>query len=201
MYFSPRLMPISSRPWFSRLAIYFALGFGGWSALNWQIGEIAAFSATTTPSGRAEIKAPEFSLKNMDGKITKLSDFKGKVVLLNFWATWCTPCRKEIPDLVKMHENFKKKGFVVLGISLDDDPSAVVPDFIKELKKETGIKINYPILIGDEGISDAYGGIRGIPTSFLVDRLGIVRRKFIGPPGTTSEEIEANFKSAITKLL
>ena len=148
-----------------------------------------------------EIKAPDFTLKDLGGKLVKLSDYKGKVVLLNFWATWCGPCKDEIPDLVKVHDLFKKKGFVVLGISLDDEPQVDVPPFVSSFKKATGVIINYPLLIGDDMIGDSYGGIRGIPTTFLIDRKGIIRKKYIGPPGRTSEEVVATLKTAVTKLL
>jgi len=108
--------------------------------------------------------APDFSLPNTDGKMVKLSDFKGKVVILDFWATWCPPCRKGIPDLVELKNKYKDK-IEILGISIDEftrnSKGEVIP-FMKEYK------INYPILYGDMNITQLYGGIRAIPTSFVI---------------------------------
>jgi peroxiredoxin len=160
---------------------------------------LVVFAATAVNA--QEITAPDFTLKDLGGKPIKMSDYKGKVVLLNFWATWCGPCKDEIPDLVKVYDTFKNKGFVVLGVSLDDEPQVDVPPFVSSFKKATGVKITYPLLIGDDTIGDSYGGIRGIPTSFLIDRKGVIRKKYIGPPGRTSEEVVANLKTAVTKLL
>lgn len=160
-----------------------------------------ALVAFASPALAQDQKAPDFSLKDLTGRTVKLSDYKGKVVLINFWATWCPPCKVEIPDLVKVYDTYKKKGFVILAISLDDDPGKVVPPFVVDFKKDKKVSINYPMLVGDEAVNDAFGGIRGIPTTFLIDRKGVIRKKYIGPPGNSHEEIQAAFKTEITKLL
>lgn len=181
----------------NRKLLSFAMALGLAAALP-----AVAISWPLAPAHAAkEIKAPDFELKDLSGKSVRLSDFKGKVVMVNFWATWCPPCKAEMPDLEKIYGMFKKQGFVVLGVSLDDEPTKAVPGFLADFKKDTGVKITYPILVGDEAIADAYGGIRGIPTTFLIDRKGIVRKKYIGPPGQSSEEITAAFKEAVSKLL
>ncbi|MCK9209725.1 MAG: TlpA family protein disulfide reductase [Ignavibacteriaceae bacterium] len=118
-------------------------------------------------------KAPNFSLKSVDGKTVKLSDYKNKVVLIDFWATWCPPCRKGIPDLIELQKEFKKD-FVVLGISVDSDTKGDVPSFIKNYG------INYPIVYGDESTAKLFGGVSGIPTSFLIDRKGNIVDKHVG---------------------
>ncbi len=170
------------------------------SALLYAIPGVKGISDPPAQAAQ-EVKAPDFALKDMGGKAVKLSDYKGKVVLVNFWATWCPPCKAEMPDLVKVYELYKKKGFVVLGISLDDEPTKAVPEFLTDFRKDTGVKVTYPILVGDEHIADSYGGIRGIPTTFLIDRKGIVRKKYVGPPGSSSQEITSAFKEAVSKLL
>ncbi len=111
---------------------------------------------------------------NMDtSNLTNLSDYKGKVVILDFWATWCPPCRKGIPDLIQIKKEFKDKGVEVIGISLDSftrggaTKNDVIP-FIKEYG------INYPILIGDMNVAQQYGGINSIPTSFVIDKEGYI---------------------------
>ena len=119
-------------------------------------------------------KAPDFSLKSFDGKTIKLSDYKGKVVIIDFWATWCPPCRKGIPDLISIQKEFKND-VVIIGISLDGEKTLKdVPGFVKSYE------INYPIVYGDEKVIAAYGGIEGIPTAFIIDKKGNVVDKHVG---------------------
>ncbi|MBK7632235.1 MAG: TlpA family protein disulfide reductase [Ignavibacteriales bacterium] len=119
-------------------------------------------------------KAPDFSLKSFEGKTIKLSDYKGKVVIIDFWATWCPPCRKGIPDLVSIQNDFTKD-VIIIGISLDGEKTIKdVPSFVKSYG------INYPIVYGDEKVVSAYGGIEGIPTAFIIDKKGNVVDKHVG---------------------
>ncbi len=115
---------------------------------------------------------PHFELKDLSGKIVKSSDYKGKVILINFWATWCPPCKREIPDFIELYKKYQKEDFVILGIALDDLKS--VTDF------KNSYKINYPVLIGDQDVVRKYGNIRGIPTSFLVGRDGKIKKRYDG---------------------
>ena len=116
--------------------------------------------------------APNFTLKTVDGKEVSLKDFKGKVVLINFWATWCPPCREELPLFEKIYEKYKDKGFVILAINTD-------PENLKDFLKDFGVKITFPILIGDDRILDLYP-VRGLPTSFLIDREGKIVKVRLG---------------------
>lgn len=118
--------------------------------------------------------APDFALKSIEGKTVKLSDYKGKVVIIDFWATWCPPCRKGIPDLISIQKDFKDD-LVIIGISLDGEKTIKdVPGFVKSYG------INYPIVYGDEKVVAAYGGIEGIPTAFIVDKEGNVVDQHVG---------------------
>ena len=129
--------------------------------------------------------APELRLENLDGKQLSLSDLRGKVVFVNFWATWCGPCQDEIPSLIDLQNNYASKGFTVVGIAMDEEGKSVVGPFVsKELYDVHGEKlhINYPILLGSDEASDKFGGILGYPTSFLISRNGQVLMKFQGPP-------------------
>ena len=131
--------------------------------------------------------APELTLKDLDGKDLALSDLKGKVVFVNFWATWCGPCQDEIPILIDMQNKYGSKGFTVVGIAMDDEGESVVAPFVaKELYEVNGQKvhINYPILIGNDEAADKFGGVMGYPTSFLLSRNGMQLEKFQGPPDT-----------------
>lgn len=118
--------------------------------------------------------APDFKLKGLDGKPVALSQYRGKVVLLDFWATWCPPCRAEIPGFVDLQKRYGKQGLQVIGLSLDQGDPADVATFVKNNK------INYPVAIADQKVSRSYGGIVGIPTTFLIDRHGRIAQKYIG---------------------
>ncbi|MCI0707518.1 MAG: TlpA family protein disulfide reductase [Ignavibacteriae bacterium] len=121
-----------------------------------------------------KVKAPDFTLKTSDGKTVQLSKLKGKVVLVNFWATWCGPCKAEIPDFMEVYSSYKSKGFEIVGIALDEEGWEVVKPYSDKQK------INYPIVLGDGPLAYKYGGIEAIPTSFLVDQDGYIVGKRIG---------------------
>jgi len=128
--------------------------------------------------------APDFTLKNLEGNDVTLSSLKGKLVFVNFWATWCGPCRQEIPSFIDLVKKYGKDGFTVLGIALDPREFEKVPGFAKE------IGINYPILYDNVGVSELYGGIRSIPTTFVIDREGKVLGQIVGSrPHNVFEEI------------
>jgi len=126
-------------------------------------------------SPKADLAEPELTLKDLDGKDVSLSEYKGKVVLVNFWATWCEPCRVEIPWLIEMQQKYGPKGFVLLGIALDEEGKSVVAPFVaKERFEVNGQKLpmSYKILIGNDDAADKFGGLFGYPTSVLISRDG-----------------------------
>lgn len=134
-------------------------------------------SAATSRPGQADMvgrQAPDFALRNLDGKEVKLADLKGKVVILDFWATWCGPCVKEIPHFIELYKQYKEQGFEMVGISTDRDGVGVVKSFVKKHK------INYSILMADGKVQQAYGEIRAIPTTFIMDKSGKIQRQYIG---------------------
>ncbi|MBW2018827.1 MAG: TlpA family protein disulfide reductase [Deltaproteobacteria bacterium] len=127
--------------------------------------------------------APDFTLKDLNGDTWRLADLRGKTVLLNFFATWCSPCRQEIPDFVRLYEGFRDKGLEIIGVSLDQDGAAVLKPFIEHYG------ITYPILLGTREVVHDYGEIRSIPTTFLIDHNGRISRYFVGlQPGYVIEE-------------
>ena len=135
------------------------------------------------PDAAEALAAPEVSFKNLDGKNVDLSSYKGKVVLVNFWATWCEPCQIEIPWLIEMQQKYSSKGFTVLGVDVDEEGNKVVSAFAaKELFMVNGQKLpmNYPILRGDDAVADKFGGLLGYPTSFLISRDGKIVKKVQG---------------------
>lgn len=122
-------------------------------------------------------KAPDFKLTTLDNKEVKLSDYKGKKVILNFWATWCPPCKAEIPDLIKFYADFKDKDVVILGVDLTQSEKSqnAVADFVKSYG------INYPVALDVDGAVSKNYQVSGIPTSYIIDTQGIIRDKVVGP--------------------
>lgn len=145
-----------------------------------------------SPSASVNFKgsmAPDFELKTLEGKTVHLSDFRGKAVLLNFWATWCEPCKIEMPWFVELQKQYGPQGFQVLGVAMDDASEQDIAKFAKDMG------VNYPILIGKEQVGDAYGGIPFLPFTFFIDRSGKVTDKI---PGLKSRsDIEDDVKKAL----
>ncbi len=141
---------------------------------------ISGNPATGIKAGTPE---PDLKLKTIDGKEVLLADYKGKVVFVNFWATWCDPCRVEIPWLIAMQNKYGPKGFTVVGIAMDEEGKSVVAPFLdKERFDVDGQKLpmNYPIVLGTDEAADKFGGILGYPSSFLISRDGKIVAKFQG---------------------
>jgi peroxiredoxin len=137
-------------------------------------GESKATSALqpTLPPGEVAGMAPAFTLTDLAGKSVSLADFRGKVVVLDFWATWCPPCKREIPDFIDLQKEYGSQGVQIVGIALDE------PDKVKAFAAQNGM--NYPVLIGSNEVAMKYGGIEGIPTTFIIDKSGKIVNKFEG---------------------
>lgn len=117
--------------------------------------------------------APDFSLPQLTGEQLHLSDYRGKVVLLDFWATWCEPCREEVPHFVELQSKYRGRGLQIVGISMDDD-AGPVRDFYQRFH------MNYPVVMGNAATGELYGGVLGLPIAFLIDRDGRIHSKHIG---------------------
>jgi cytochrome c biogenesis protein CcmG, thiol:disulfide interchange protein DsbE len=133
-----------------------------------------------TPAPLAD--EPDVTFKDLQGKDVTLASFKGKVVLVNFWGTWCEPCRGEIPILIAMQQKYGPKGFTLLGAATNDEEKAV-DTFIHTTQFNVGgqqMTMNYPIVMGSDDISNKFGGLLGMPTSFLITRDGKIAKRYIG---------------------
>jgi len=133
---------------------------------------------------------PAFSLKDANGQLVRPVDYKGKVVLLDFWATWCGPCKIEIPWFMEFERQFKDQGFAVVGVSMDEDGWNVIKPYVQNMK------MNYRILLGNDDVSTAYGGLDSLPTTLLIDRDGKIASVHVGVSMGKEE-----FKNAIVQLL
>ena len=121
----------------------------------------------------SNLPAPAITLTDLSGNTVSPSNYKGQVVLINFWAAWCTPCRAEIPQFMTLQDKHGSRGFQAVGISLDD-PEGALRDFCRESK------VNYPMVMGNQKIAEAFGGVLGLPTTFLIGRDGLIHAKYEG---------------------
>lgn len=151
---------------------------------------MARRSGPSHPLGMAQATAaPDFTLESLDGKSMRLSDLRGKAVLLNFWATWCGPCKIETPWLVELQNRYGPEGLQVIGVAMDDSAKEDIAKFAKDMG------VNYPVLLGKEAVGDAYGGVPALPESFFIGRDGKIVDKIMGLRGKS--DIEDSIKKAL----
>ena len=154
------------------------------------VGRPPLFSQQFATPTRAYRIAPDFSRIDLKQKKITLASYRGKVVLLNFWATWCGPCLTEMPTFAEWQKHYGSKDFQVIGISMDDAAPPVISTVAR-------LKLNYPVLMGDEHLGEAYGGILGLPATFLIDRNGRIRARYQGAANLPkiNDDIETLLKS------
>lgn len=145
-------------------------------------------SADTTPTypsydAATAARAPDVQLETLDGDTVRLSDYRGQVVVLNFWATWCPPCRREIPDLMRLQDRFGSRGLRVIGVSVDREGEAVVQRYVDE------VGVDYTIGIDDGSMARAFGGVPALPTTYIIGRGGRIRGRV---PGLATEAMLAS---------
>lgn len=153
------------------------------------IGQVVAVGA-----GSSDI-APDFSWKGSDGTVHNLKDYRGRVVMINFWGTWCPPCRHELPDLVKVRNDNTAKGFEVIGIAVNEEPSdgMTIEQNLLAFSKENNL--TYPIVLANDQLVEAFGEINAVPTTFVIDRQGKIVDRMVGL------KTEAEFSSALQKAM
>jgi cytochrome c biogenesis protein CcmG/thiol:disulfide interchange protein DsbE len=171
----------SSRALASALAVALALAAG--CSKSGHEGHAAG-------SGAIGSEAPAFALPDLEGKVVKISDLKGKVVILDFWATWCGPCRQEVPHFAALQSKYRDQGLEIVGLSLDAGGAKDVKPFAEEHG------INYTMLIANNETAAQYGGITGIPTTFVIDKNGKIVKRFLGY--TDPEVFEETIRPLLT---
>jgi cytochrome c biogenesis protein CcmG/thiol:disulfide interchange protein DsbE len=198
-------------------AVLFILAVFAWAGwANWELrrqeaerrlgpmpqGELAPDAAGGDLQFNSPLKgkpAPEFVLEDLSGKKVSLASYKGRAVLINFWATWCGPCKIETPWLIELRNQYAAQGFEVLGVSTDDidrgDPQKLSDEKMEIAQFVEEMHIPYPVLIDGDSLSKPYGGLDAMPTSFFVDRNGTVVAAQMGL--TSKDDIEANIRKAL----
>src|SRR5271154_4743475 len=159
-----------------------ALSFAGWTP---RPAKIPTAQQTEIAAGEIGSRLPEFSVKDLRGKELSSADLKGKVVLVDFWATWCQPCKKEMPGYQKLVDAYGKRGFVVIGFKFDTMADSEDPVLFARK-----IGVRYPLAVASDDLSKRFGGIEGLPTTMLYDRHGILRKKIVGFEYTSVVESE-----------
>lgn len=149
---------------------------------NTSTAQTASETAGAQNNEREFKDAPDFTLTTMEGEEFTLSDRRGRIVVLNFWATWCAPCRKEIPDFMELHEELNDDGVLFAGVSLDEEGWEKVRPYAEDMG------INYPIMVDDGSVSREYGPIRAIPTTFIINKKGQV--EYVAPGMLTKDKLQ-----------
>jgi len=141
---------------------------------------------------------PDVTFKNLQDQDVSLAGLKGKVVIVNFWATWCEPCRVEIPWMIGFQQKYADKGLTILGVAMDDEGKSVVAPYVQRTQFDVNghsMTMNYPIVIGNDDIAAKFGGLLGFPTTIVISRDGKVQKRFIGL--ADEDELEKQIKSLL----
>jgi len=147
------------------------------------VASLALLSAAACSKSSMQA-APDFSLRDLSGHNVHLTDYRGRLVLLNFWASWCAPCREEMPQFSQWQSSYGPRGLQVIGVSMDDD-AKTAREFLKQHP------VSYPIVMGDDKLGESFGGILGLPTTYLIDAQGRIVARYLG---------ESNVKALGTRM-
>jgi len=168
-------------------------------------GFLGCKGGTSQASGKSDSKstgslkgAPTVTFKDLHGNNVPLSSLRGKVVFVNFWATWCEGCKAEMPSLIELQQKLVGKRFTMLGVAMDDEGAEIVAPFVQKTQFDVNghpTTLNYPIVIGDDDVAEKFGGIIGYPTSFLITRDGKIAKKYLGV--VSEDELEKEIESLL----
>ena len=184
---------------FAGIFLALAVGLVGGTFAGCGGGSLSSKVSAANGKAASTYKAePDVTFKDLQGKDMTLASLKGKVVLVNFWATWCDPCRVEIPWMIEFQRKYEGSGFTVLGVAMDDDGAKVVQPFVQKITFDVNgqqMLMNYPIAIGNDDIADKFSGLIGYPTSFLITRDGKIAKKYLGL--VTEEDLDKEIQELL----
>ena len=156
--------------------------FSGCNSPEWFKVPVVANGKSATADGPRPDE-PEVTFKNLEGQDVPLASLKGKVVIVNFWATWCEPCRVEIPWMIGFQQKYAAKGFTILGVAMDEEGKSVVEPYVQKTQFDVDghqATMNYPIVLGNDELAEKFGGLIGFPTTIVISRDGKVQKRYIG---------------------
>jgi thiol-disulfide isomerase/thioredoxin len=159
----------------NKSVLLMSLAMAGLAGCNAHSASLPPLKETAIAAGEIASRLPDFTVKDLQGQTISSADFRGKVVLIDFWATWCQPCKKEMPGYQRLLDHYGSRGFAVVGLKFDTMMDAEDP--VKFAKK---IGVHYPLAVATDDLKQKFGGIEGLPTTLLYDRQGILRKKVIG---------------------
>jgi thiol-disulfide isomerase/thioredoxin len=165
-----------------------AAGFAGCKSGN----------GATTATTKILANEPNVTFKDLQGTDVPLASLKGKVVVVNFWATWCEPCQVEIPWMIGFQQKYGGRGFTLLGVAMDEEGKSVVEPYVQKTQFDvsgTKMTMNYPIVLGNDDLADKFGGLLGLPTTFVISRDGKIVKRYIGL--ANQDDLEAQIKSLL----
>lgn len=170
------------------MAAGLAAGFAGCKSGN----------GATTGTPKTLANEPNVTFKDLQGKDVTLVSLKGKVVIVNFWATWCEPCQVEIPWMIGFQQKYADKGFTLLGVAMDEEGKSVVEPYVEKTQFDVDgnkMNMNYPIVLGNDDLADKFGGLLGLPTTFVISRDGKIVKRYIGL--ASRDDLDAEIKSLL----
>ncbi len=181
--------PMTRSRWIAAVAAACAIAL---LVVPWMLRPDAAPNSPGTPAGPSKVEGSaanlELTLQDMNGNAVRFADYKGQVIVLNVWATWCGPCQVEIPELVAAYTTYRDRGVVVLGVSLDD-----TAEMLREYAPTK--QMNYPLLLWQDDFDEAYGPIFGVPITFFIGRDGTISRRHFGP--VSKEQLDREIKALL----
>jgi thiol-disulfide isomerase/thioredoxin len=173
-----RMAKVGKISFLGTLIAVLTVGFSGCNSKSW------LHAAAQNGESKGPLSAaPDATFKDLDGQDVTLASLKGKVVVLNFWATWCEPCQVEIPWMIDLQRKNADKGFTILGAAMDDEGKSVVEPYVQKTEFDVDgekLKMNYPIVLGTDDLASKFGGLIGLPTTIVITRDGKIAKRFIG---------------------
>lgn len=168
---------------FLMLVIALAAAAAGFSGCKSGGSEAASLGTANQATAKPQKDEPDVTFKDLQGKDVSLASLKGKVVIVNFWATWCEPCQAEIPYMIGFQKKYADRGFTLLGVAMDEEGKSAVDPYVQKTQFDVDghpTAMNYPIVLGNDDLADKFGGLLGLPTTFVISREGKIVKRYIG---------------------